>query len=175
MSTLLIPTTMFDEQDLKNIRLHQYGSIHHDILDPYIFRPYFWTPMARCIPAWISPNAITLVGATFHFLTVMYWIYHTVDLNTCSDSGTYCVMAFGVFVYQFCDNLDGIHARNTNQTSSFGCLLDHGIDAFVNIVFAFFSLAPAAVYGNSDFTFCVAILEIVYEYGINVKVRHRET
>eukprot|EP01084_Bolivina_argentea_P237034 398466_1 len=137
--------------------------VHYDILDPYL-RPYFWIPISKYIPKSVSPNLVTILGATSFFISISIWVYETTNLESCSSSFGYYVLALGVFIYQLCDNLDGIHARNTNQSSALGMLLDHGVDAYVNTIHYITGISPIVVYCHPAGKITFVILCITYEY-----------
>jgi len=46
------------------------------------------------------------------------------------------ISAFAIFAYQTSDAVDGKHARNTNQSTPLGALMDHLVDALVGCILA---------------------------------------
>jgi phosphatidylglycerophosphate synthase len=102
-----------------------YQSAQHSILRPY-YQRWIWIPLLRFIPASISPNALT-------------------GLSTVSAAASFFLAAVGnssalamvgaslcVFIYLCLDNMDGAHARNTDQSSPLGEFLDHWLDTLNN-------------------------------------------
>ena len=86
-------------------------------------------------PAWLAPNAITLLGllATLVATVVAYW--HAPNLGACGapacDAPTMpawvaVLLAFCMFAYSTLDNMDGKQARKTKSSSALGLLFDHG-------------------------------------------------
>ena len=86
------------------------------ILQDYAIRP-FLTEIAAFVPSCIHPNMITLIGGVFAVLAYKCLVEH--QLHLCGI----CIL-----VYVFMDDLDGIHARRSKQTSQFGAILDHCVD-----------------------------------------------
>lgn len=86
----------------------------------FLTRKYkvFWEFIQKFIPKYIHPNIITLLG----LLSVIfgYYMMKTYSLNK--------VMGICVWLYMNFDAIDGIHARNTKNTSVIGEYLDHIID-----------------------------------------------
>ena len=117
------------------------------------------------IPKWITPNMIsitTLLLVTVLYLTKIY--YNPYILSLC------------IFVYWLLDNLDAIHARNTNQTSTLGEIIDHCGDMYYYMLFTymFFNLYRIPV----DTTFIILAtlafnlkhLLSLYSHGLSLKV-----
>jgi phosphatidylglycerophosphate synthase len=85
------------------------------------YKPFF-AYVQQYIPKWITPNAITISSwILINILTICELYYYP-----------WIFSAF-LFIYWSLDNLDGIHARATKQTSSIGEILDHCIDSY-NII-----------------------------------------
>lgn len=85
-------------------------------------------PLVPWTPRWITPNQIT----TFNMLVAFVYFYvasivETGDKTTSILLCLFCAVAN--YVSMVLDCLDGMHARNTKQTSVYGELLDHGFDA----------------------------------------------
>lgn len=77
--------------------------------------------LARFVPAWVSPNALTLLGlgcAAAMLVVMLAW----------SSPQACLVGALLVLGYEVFDSLDGKHARNTGQSSRFGAYLDTAVD-----------------------------------------------
>jgi phosphatidylglycerophosphate synthase len=86
---------------------------------------YLWNPFSKYIPARITPNSITLTGFSLSILSVFFVFLSLNGYRWCLIFAALCV-----FLYMACDNLDGIHARRTGQTSKLGEFLDHWFDTF---------------------------------------------
>jgi len=87
-----------------------------DIHDPIIL---ILKKIAVYIPPSVSPNAITLLN----FILINILCISTIYKNPVIFSGC-------LFLYWIIDTLDGIHAKNTNQITKFGGILDQCIDAY---------------------------------------------
>ncbi len=78
----------------------------------------------RLLPAGLQPNAITMVGHCCALLGVI-----AAAAAVAGRPAFYLVSAALFMTYLFADILDGMHARETGQTSQTGEMLDHGLDA----------------------------------------------
>ena len=76
--------------------------------------------IASMIPRGLHPNYISLLGA----------VCALAASSLITETGYQMTAALFYVLYLVADNLDGLHARNTNQTSSFGHALDHFVDGF---------------------------------------------
>lgn len=82
------------------------------------------------------PNMITLMGLMFIVANVVLLLYMDTDLLLKSSAKlpsvpnwVYFMFAFGLFMYQSLDAIDGKQARRTGTSSPLGELFDHGCDA----------------------------------------------
>jgi len=95
-----------------------------------VYAPIF-EKIESYVPHQITPNMISCTSfilLTTLFLTKSY--YNPYIFSAC------------LFIYWILDNIDGIHARNTKQTSTLGEILDHCGDAYYQIIilYMFFNL-----------------------------------
>jgi phosphatidylglycerophosphate synthase len=88
-----------------------------------LYKPTIFRAIAEALPPGLHPNVITLVGQVCAVLAALaaYWAARGV-------TALYPACALLHFVYLASDNVDGMHARRTGQTSLTGELLDHGLD-----------------------------------------------
>lgn len=105
---------------------------NHEILDNF-FYPYFHK-IVKYIPAWITPNQLTIIGFMGGLLSCFSLLFVTAKF------GLILACLFLIFQYVF-DSLDGLHARNTSQSSRFGAFYDH----FFDIIFSNFLLFAIGV------------------------------
>jgi phosphatidylglycerophosphate synthase len=116
----------------------------------FIYKPFFvW--LQKFIPIWIHPNVITLSNLFI--------------VNILSLSGYYTnpyLFSFVLFLYFCLDNLDGIHARETKQSSSMGEILDHCSDNYnITLIFNMFF----SIFGIPDgYLKNVTVLILLYQY-----------
>lgn len=82
-----------------------------------VLSPFYDRLTALLWPRWVHPNVITLLGAV-----------SCVAANHALDHDNYKAACLYWTFYHMCDNMDGKHARQTHQTSSIGCWLDHAVD-----------------------------------------------
>ena len=93
-------------------------------------RPYYqrwiWDPLLEIIPESWSPNSLTLLStfccAISFFLAALF------------NNSTLAMLAAAVLVFAYVslDNMDGAHARRTQQSSRLGEFLDHWLDTLNN-------------------------------------------
>lgn len=87
------------------------------------YKKLLWNRIVPRIPAAITPNTLTIVGQICGVLSAI--------ATGAAVSGYpifYLVSAFLLLAYLTFDNIDGAHARRTNQCSPLGEFLDHGLD-----------------------------------------------
>ncbi|KAL8285442.1 hypothetical protein RB597_002490 [Gaeumannomyces tritici] len=88
-----------------------------------------WNASVELLPMWLAPNMVTLIGFGFVLFNVGLLVLFMPDLEGPGPSWLYYSFAFGLFMYQTLDNLDGKQARRTGMSSGLGELFDHGIDS----------------------------------------------
>ena len=187
--TWMDPIAALKGKDKHALLTNKYKSVHDDFLHPYL-RKWFWIPVTRLIPRWISPNMITLFGAFVYLFAILLWMLKNPNflvecepspeydtyLPFVSNSSIHYLLAFSIFLYHTLDNVDGLYARNTKQCSSLGVLMDHGIDSYVTIVWIISNLAiiipSISNHWYSFLTIVVIILGILYEYVSNWRLRY---
>ncbi|OAA63747.1 sn-diacylglycerol cholinephosphotransferase [Niveomyces insectorum RCEF 264] len=113
---------------LTHLRFYKYSSVDKSPLSYYVLNP-FWNAAANLLPMWLAPNMVTLIGFLFILGNVGLLVLLMPDLVGPGPSWLYYSFAFGLFMYQTMDNLDGKQARRTGTSSGLGELFDHGIDS----------------------------------------------
>eukprot|EP00727_Mastigamoeba_balamuthi_P013303 m51a1_g8596 hypothetical protein (376) ;mRNA; r:139708-141583 len=123
-----------DEEARKGAVEHKYHAEDHSLLSKYVMQHY-WEALAKLLPRWLAPNVITSIGFAFalwsYHLSVVHMPFFRYGANT--PGWVFAAMAFGIFMYQTMDALDGKQARQTRSGSTFGELYDHAVDAVVNV------------------------------------------
>ena len=87
-------------------------------------------PLLRHIPARIHPNRISLVTHGVCWVTAIAAVSSS-NLSKLGRSLALVIAGLGMFLSMLGDCLDGMHARNTNQCSKLGEMMDHWLDAIV--------------------------------------------
>ncbi|KAH8682438.1 cholinephosphotransferase 1 [Xylariales sp. PMI_506] len=113
---------------LIHLKSYQYSSVDKSPISYYILRPY-WNAFVEILPLWLAPNMVTLIGFFFILANVGLLVIYMPDLVGPAPSWLYLSFAFGLFMYQTMDNIDGKQARRTGTSSGLGELFDHGIDS----------------------------------------------
>ncbi|KAI1815228.1 CDP-alcohol phosphatidyltransferase [Poronia punctata] len=113
---------------LMHLRTYKYSAVDKSPVSNYILRPY-WNAMVEFLPLWLAPNMVTLIGFFFILANVGLLVLVMPDLIGPGPSWLYLSFAFGLFMYQTMDNIDGKQARRTGTSSGLGELFDHGIDS----------------------------------------------
>lgn len=104
----------------------QEKSLTQDFLTAWV-----WNPVVARIPAKITPNTITIIGAGFVMVSgFLVWLAIAQQMPW-----LFAVAAICIFIYMTCDNVDGPHARRTSQSSRLGEFLDHWFDAVDSTIF----------------------------------------
>ncbi|KAI1184177.1 CDP-alcohol phosphatidyltransferase [Nemania serpens] len=113
---------------LIHLRSYKYSAVDKSPISNYILRPY-WNAFVELLPLWLAPNMVTLLGFCFILANVALLVVVMPDLVGPGPSWLYLSFAFGLFMYQTMDNVDGKQARRTGTSSGLGELFDHGIDS----------------------------------------------
>ena len=92
-----------------------------------VYRRILWDPLVARVPAWVSPNALTVTAQLLGALSALFAL-----LASRGARGLYLVAAACVFASLTLDNVDGAHARRTGQSSRRGEMLDHGLDGITS-------------------------------------------
>lgn len=116
------------EDALAHLAAYKYSSVDNSLLSYYILGPY-WNWVVKILPLWLAPNMVTLIGFFFVIANVGLLAIFMPDLIGPGPPWLYYSFAFGLFMYQTMDNIDGKQARRTGQSSGLGELFDHGIDS----------------------------------------------
>ncbi len=90
----------------------------------------FVRPLAAFIPRKVTPNQITMVTPVFTTLCFV------VAVLAARSENKNLALLYGLLAGLFClgsmvtDHLDGMHARDTGQSSKLGEILDHWVDSY---------------------------------------------
>lgn len=143
------------------LKEYKYEASSASYLDNLLLGP-FWNFLLAYIPGSISPNALTLIGTMFAFLTMpILYLYSSFAL-------AWVATAVCIFLYQTCDALDGKQARKWGKSSALGQVLDHGCDSIVLSVL-FYPLT--FIFGDVDISlfFCLQYI-VFYLYNLEQSV-----
>jgi len=113
---------------LIHLKSYKYSAVDKSPISHYILRPY-WNAFVELLPLWLAPNMVTLIGFFFILVNVGLLVIFMPDLVGPGPAWLYYSFAFGLFMYQTMDNVDGKQARRTGTSSGLGELFDHGIDS----------------------------------------------
>ncbi|KAK0731189.1 CDP-alcohol phosphatidyltransferase-domain-containing protein [Lasiosphaeris hirsuta] len=113
---------------LIHLKSYKYSAVDKSPISNYILRPY-WNAFVELLPLWLAPNMVTLLGFCCILVNVGLLVIFMPDLVGPGPSWLYFSFAFGLFMYQTMDNVDGKQARRTGTSSGLGELFDHGIDS----------------------------------------------
>ncbi|KAI8959844.1 CDP-alcohol phosphatidyltransferase [Daldinia sp. FL1419] len=113
---------------LIHLKSYKYSAVDKSPISNYILRPY-WNAFVELLPLWLAPNMVTLIGFMFILVNIALLVIVMPDLVGPGPSWLYFSFAFGLFMYQTMDNIDGKQARRTGTSSGLGELFDHGIDS----------------------------------------------
>lgn len=104
-----------------------------------------WNTLVKLIPKSVAPNVITLTALVC--ILQAFWIAYKFSSNELHhDYACYCA-AFLIYAHMMLDALDGLHARNTLNSSPLGEFFDHGCD---NVSNTFLVLTVLMLVGVED-------------------------
>ncbi|XP_055856675.1 choline/ethanolaminephosphotransferase 1 isoform X4 [Episyrphus balteatus] len=133
-SSMKFNSRILSSQQLKKLSEHKYSCSSTSLLDP-LLQPW-WNWLVSKTPLWLAPNLITIIGLIINILTTLVLISYSPDGTSPPPRWTCLLCAFGLFVYQSLDSIDGKQARRTNTSSPLGELFDHGCDSISTIFVA---------------------------------------
>lgn len=113
---------------LIHLKSYKYSSVDKSPVSNYVLK-HWWNAFVEILPLWLAPNMVTLIGFFFILANVGLLVIFMPDLVGPGPSWLYLSFAFGLFMYQTMDNVDGKQARRTGTSSGLGELFDHGIDS----------------------------------------------
>lgn len=116
------------DEALSHLKTYKYSSVDKSPVSYYILGPY-WNAFVKLLPLWLAPNMVTLLGFFFILGNIGLLVIFMPDLVGPGPTWLYLSFAFGLFMYQTMDNVDGKQARRTGTSSGLGELFDHGIDS----------------------------------------------
>ena len=103
---------------------YKYTVEDRSVLLPY-YKKYLWEPALARIPSTTSPNTLSILANLGSLLSFVVLLAVSPD-----EPWWFLVPAVGTFAYLCLDNMDGTHARRTQQTSPLGEFIDHWFDSF---------------------------------------------
>ncbi|XP_048828244.1 cholinephosphotransferase 1 [Brienomyrus brachyistius] len=119
-------------QQLKRLEEHKYSASGRSLFEPPC--QIYWNWLVQQIPTWVAPNTLTITGLIINIVTTVILVFYCPSATEEAPCWAFILSAFGLFIYQSLDAIDGKQARRTNSSSALGELFDHGCDA-VSTVF----------------------------------------
>ncbi|XP_055506506.1 cholinephosphotransferase 1 [Leucoraja erinacea] len=139
------------EAQLKRLEDHRYRAAGRSLFEPAL--QLYWCWLLNLVPAWLAPNAITLLGLATNLLSTLLLVYHCPGGTEQAPGYVYMLCGLGLFIYQSLDALDGKQARRTNTCSPLGELFDHGCDSFSTVVVGLGTCLATRLGTDSDLMF----------------------
>ena len=116
------------KRDLETIKHYKYSTNDATPLEKYCFN-HFWEYIANnCIPDWMAPNLLTLLGIIFPMASLFAVCLMNPSFEDTMPHWLCFLCFFANFWYQTIDAIDGKQARRINNCSPLGQLLDHNLD-----------------------------------------------
>ncbi|RXM30189.1 Cholinephosphotransferase 1 [Acipenser ruthenus] len=112
---------------LKRLEEHKYSSSGRSMFEPPL--QIYWNWLVEQIPTWVAPNTLTIIGLLINVATTLILMCYCPSAREEAPGWAFLLSAFGLFIYQSLDAIDGKQARRTNSSSPLGELFDHGCDA----------------------------------------------
>jgi len=162
----MYPLEKFRIGQLKNMRLSSHSSSGNPFFYKLAICP-FCIYLQKFIPNYVSPNAITWIGFISMMTGFLAILRFDSDLSN-PPRLLSLLSAFSILVYILTDSIDGIHARNTKQSTQLGKIVDHFVDSFA-VFAAWVSLSSALRLGFSItaffYLFCMLLGFYLAELG----------
>ena len=111
---------------MKHVKEHKFKPGAYPFMERMINK--FWDVVVNWLPPTLAPNTVTLLGILFLVGTYSIMLYYDITMTQNYPRWVYLATAFGVFMFQTLDGVDGKQARKTNSSSPLGQLFDHGLD-----------------------------------------------
>lgn len=117
-------------------------------MEKYIFNP-FWTVIADyCLPDWLAPNLLTILGLLVPLAQMVVIGMYSAGFDQVLPNWVWLLCFVGLFWFQTIDSIDGKQARRINNCSPIGQLLDHNLDQISFTCFMCHVCAMFQVKGN---------------------------
>jgi len=116
------------KQELENIKVFRYKTNGLTPFEIYFYEPY-WNFLAnKCLPDWLAPNALTLLGLVFPLICLVTICSIDPSFSQTLPCWVWFLSWFADSWYQTIDAIDGKQARRTDNCSPLGQILDHNLD-----------------------------------------------
>ena len=116
------------KEELQSIEKFRYKTCGLTPLERWVYDP-FWSFLANyCLPDWLAPNALTLIGLIVPLASLVSVCYMDPSFTQTLPCWVYFLAWFAEFWYQTIDAIDGKQARRTDNCSPLGQILDHNLD-----------------------------------------------
>lgn len=69
--------SVLSNSQLKRLAEHKYSCTNSSLLDPFL-QPW-WNWVVQCLPLWLAPNLITIMGLAVNIVTSLVLIYYNPD------------------------------------------------------------------------------------------------
>ncbi|XP_054737524.1 cholinephosphotransferase 1 isoform X3 [Anastrepha obliqua] len=162
MPSITYKERVLSAQQLKKLSEHKYACSNSSLLDPWL-QPW-WNWLVSMTPLWLAPNLITIIGLIVNIATTLILVSYSPDAKSPPPGWASLLCAFGLFVYQSLDSIDGKQARRTNTSSPLGELFDHGCDSISTVFVALSACISCQLgqYPNWLFFQCFCAIALFY-------------
>ncbi|XP_017468432.1 PREDICTED: cholinephosphotransferase 1 isoform X3 [Rhagoletis zephyria] len=162
MPSITYKERVLSAQQLKKLSEHKYSCSSSSLLDPWL-QPW-WNWLVSKTPLWLAPNLITIIGLIVNIVTTLILVSYSPDAKSPPPAWTSLLCAFGLFIYQSLDSIDGKQARRTNTSSPLGELFDHGCDSISTVFVALSACISCQLgqYPNWLFFQCFCAIALFY-------------
>ena len=98
---------IFDETQAENLKLHKYSGSDEGFTYIYFYSPVA-TRLVECLPDWLAPNVITLLGFV-HTIIPLTILFTVADFDLVGEvPNWFCFLqAWCYFAYRMFDEMDG--------------------------------------------------------------------
>lgn len=106
-----------------------------------------WLFFVNCLPMWVAPNLITMVGFTQLIICFCMTVYYSPTLTETLPPWLLFVNGCALWLRQCLDAMDGKQARRTGASTPVGEFFDHGLCDALELLFVAYCAAACCKLG----------------------------
>ncbi|CEO94583.1 CDP-alcohol phosphatidyltransferase [Plasmodiophora brassicae] len=110
------------------LRSYKYSGEDRSYLFKLVLNPTA-AALVEFVPRCVAPNLITVTGLALIAAAATLTTVLSPDLTATLPASAHFICAVSILMYQTLDNMDGKQARRTGNSTAYGLLMDHGVDA----------------------------------------------
>jgi hypothetical protein len=107
------------KQQLENIKSYEYKTTPPTYIESH-FLDTFWDAIVKCLPSWLAPNVLTLLGVTMPIALLVVICQYSPDFGETLPNWISFLGFVALVWFQTFDAIDGKQARKTKTASPLG-------------------------------------------------------